>query len=100
MTPPHDAVLKAQASKLGWMTATALLFGSGRRSHHRSCVAAIVMDHNGGRSRLLISRKMNPPICVASDPTPHGTITVVKPKVHPPHCVHHKYRLPLHSAQV
>ena len=22
MTPPHDAVLKAQASKLGWMTAT------------------------------------------------------------------------------
>ena len=22
MTPPHNAVLKAQASKLGWMTAT------------------------------------------------------------------------------
>ena len=52
----------------------ALLFGSGRGLHHRNCVAAIVMSHNGGRSGLLISRKMNPPICVACDPTPRRTI--------------------------
>ena len=61
-----------------------LFFGSGRGSHHRSCAATIVMGHNGGRSRLLISRLMNPPICVASDPTPRGTISGSQTKSAPP----------------
>ena len=36
MTPPHDAVLKAQVSELGWMTATLVptkkLSGASERS--------------------------------------------------------------------
>ena len=52
----------------------ALLFGSGRGWHHGSFVAAIVMGHNGGRSRPQMSRKMNQVMFVASDPTPRGRI--------------------------
>ena len=67
----------------------ALLLGCERGSHHWSCVAAIIMGHNGGRSRLLISKKMNPPIYVVSKETTHL-----------PQCVHHKCRLQLHWTQV
>ena len=52
----------------------ALLFGSGRGSHNGRCAAAIAMRNNVGRSRLFIIKNMNPPICVASGPTPCTTI--------------------------
>ena len=65
----------------------ALLFGSGRGSHHRRCVAAIAMRNNGGRRRLPISMKMNPPISSASDPTPRVTISGSQTKgAHPTVC--------------
>ena len=36
--------------------------------------AAVLLHLKGGRHGFSISRKANPPMCVPSDPTPHGII--------------------------